>query len=78
MDINQNLQFHTHNGTDSPKISGNDVTFTPQTAITPTVGGTLTSGGAAVLSNADNIILVNMQTRIDDLESKLQTLGVIL
>ena len=77
MDITE-LKYHLHNGTDSPKIDGNNLLNAPQLALTSEVVGTLTSGGANNLKTADQLILVNMQTRINELETKLKDLHFIL
>ncbi len=68
---------HEHNGTDSPRLPSKSILGVPADAITAGIGGSLTNGGAAVLSTADYLILVNMQTRIDNLEARLQSLGLI-
>ena len=77
---NSNYFRHTHNGTDSPSLDSQAITnaiSAPQAALTPATSG-LSSGGAAVLSNADAAILNNMRTRINELETKLQAMGLIL
>lgn len=76
---NSNAYRHTHNGVDSPLLEGSSIVTAlngPQPALTPATSG-LSSGGAAVLSNADAAILNNMRTRINELETKLQALGLI-
>ncbi len=69
---------HVHNGVDSPKLdAGASLIGTPQNALTTSVGGSLTSGGVGNLSNADNVILTNLITRVSDLENRLQNLRLI-
>lgn len=76
---NPNAYRHTHNGIDSPLLEGSSIVAAlsgPQPALTPATSG-LSSGGAAVLSSADAAILNNMRTRINELETKLQTMGLL-
>lgn len=68
------ITTHTHNGIDSKQLTGRAFAGAPLTALTAKVTGSLSSGGAAVLSTADSLILTNMKTRIDELETRLQTL----
>lgn len=83
METNQNNSSsyrHTHNGVDSEKLPKSSITKSlgaPQTALTAANSGTLTTGGAAVLSTSDSAIIANMRTRINELETKLQALGLI-
>lgn len=76
--VNPELQFHKHTGTDSPKINGRDLENSPQPTPTTSVIGTLTSEGSSNLKTVDQLILVNMQTRINELETILRNLGVII
>lgn len=76
---NSNYFRHTHNGTDSPLLETQAITSAlnaPQTALTPATSG-LSTGGAGTLSNSDAAILNNMRTRINELETKLQAMGLL-
>lgn len=75
---NSNYFRHTHDGVNSPQISGGDLINCPQDALTPAIGGSLSSGGIAALSTADSAILSNAIARIDELETKLRAVGIIL
>lgn len=75
--IEDAVSTHTHNGTDSQNIQGQYLVSAPLVPITTASGGSLSSGGSAVLSNGDSTILTNALTRIGDLEYKLQSLGFL-
>lgn len=77
MDIQEQFDNHEHNGGDSKKIKGSNLYRAPQIALTTADGGTLTSGGANNLKTADSLILSNAITRLGELESKLQNLGLL-
>lgn len=71
---------HTHNGIDSdrlPKASITKPLGAPQSALTAKNSTALSIGGAAVLSTSDSDVIANMRTRINELETKLQALGLI-
>lgn len=71
---------HTHNGIDSEKLSQKAIISAlgaPKAAIT-VASGTLSSGGAAVLSNSDSATLNNALTRIAEIEARLESLGLII
>lgn len=72
-------KIHKHTGTDgSPKLEARDsLENAPQSALTTKSSASLSSGGTAVLSNTDSSIITNMRTRIDELETKLQKLGLL-
>lgn len=67
---------HKHTGVDSPKIDILDLDIQKGTLTTKNVSA-LSSGGANNLTNADNVILENMRTRINDLETILQRLNLL-
>lgn len=75
--IEDSITTHTHNGGDSQNIQGQNIVGAPQNPLTTATGGSLTSGGTAVLSNSDSTILSNAITRIADVESRLRTLGLL-
>lgn len=69
---NSNYFRHTHNGIDSPLIG--DVT---PVALTPSISGTLSTGGAAVLDSFDSSVIGNLRTRVNELETQLKKLGFL-
>lgn len=76
---NSNAYRHTHNGVDSPLLENSSITGAlnaPQAALTAS-GSTVSGGGAAVLSNADANAINNMRTRINELENRLQNMGLL-
>lgn len=75
---NSNYFRHTHDGVNSPQLSGTDLINCPQDALTAASGGTLSSGGITPLSTGDSTILSNAVTRIGELETKLRAVGIIL
>ena len=68
---------HEHNGTDAPRIPGKSVLGAPQDSLTEAESGSLSTGGAAVLSTDDSAILSNAITRLGELETRLQNLGLL-
>lgn len=70
---------HDHGGTNSPKLyAGDALEGAPQEALTVASDpNTLTTGGANNLKTADALILQNALTRLNELETKLQALGII-
>lgn len=75
--IDDAISNHFHDGNGSQQIQGQYLSQAPQSAMTTASAGSLSSGGTAILSNADAIILNNALTRIAELESKLQNLALI-
>ncbi len=72
------VQRHNHDGTTSQRLSAEEaIERAPQSALTTKSAGTLSSGGLTGLTSADSLILTNMQTRINELETKLQAIGLI-
>lgn len=69
---------HEHTGTDSAKIFGGNLINAPQSALTVVNSGILSTGGGATLQTSDQLIIDNMRTRINNLETKLIELGFIL
>lgn len=73
------VEQHIHSGTDSPQLKASEALLNvPQTAMTTANASGLSSGGVAVLSNSDSAIIDNMRTRINELETKLRAIGLIL
>lgn len=70
---NPNYFRHTHNGVDSPFIGD-----TPPVSLTASVAGTLSSGGAAVLQNFDSSVIENLRTRLNELETQLKKLNILI
>lgn len=66
---NQDLQRHNHDGFNSEKISGRNLINSPTTA--------LTSANATTPTTADAAIISNMRIRINELETRLQLLGLL-
>lgn len=83
METNQNNSSayrHTHNGIDSNRLPKKSITMplgAPQTALTTKNSTALSTGGVAVLSTSDSTVIDNMRTRINELETKLQALGLL-
>lgn len=68
-DVNPNLQYHAHTGTDSPKIDGVNLVNAPQSVLT-----TASTGG---LSSADAVVIDNIRTRVNEIEARLRDLHLI-
>ena len=65
---------HTHNDTDSPKLyAGDAIKNAPQEALTV---GTILTAGATYTAN-EQAMMNNFKTRIAEIETKLQTLGLL-
>jgi len=77
-EVSKQVTNHRHTGTDALQIYGNNLHSAPQPSLTIASGGTLSSGGITNLSNADHTILANAVARLNQLEIKLQKLGLIL
>lgn len=72
------LTPHRHNGTDSPKLyAGEALKNAPQEALTAASVTVLTSGGANDLKTADSLVIANLRTRLNELEDRLQFLGLL-
>lgn len=73
------IKPHSHNGVDSQQLYAGDALLNaPQEALTTASSpNTLTTGGANNLKTVDAAILQNLLTRFEELEDKLQTLGII-
>lgn len=67
-------QNHLHNGTDAPKLQFSDaIENAPQEALT--AKDTNTAG--ATYTTTEQALINNLATRLNELEEKLQTLGII-
>lgn len=65
---------HTHNDTNSPKLyAGDALVGAPQEALT--TGTSSTAGGAYTAT--EQAMINNLKTRVAELETKLQTLGLL-
>ena len=65
---------HGHNDTDSPKLyAGDALVGAPQEALTT---GTLSTAGATYTATEQTMIN-NLKIRVAELETKLQTLGLL-
>ncbi len=68
-----NLKAHSHNGTDSQKLYlGDAVLNAPQAAVTVISGTASGTYGAT-----EQAMINNTKTAVNDLISKLQTLGIL-
>lgn len=68
------VERHEHTGTDSPKLyAGKALVGAPQDQLTASTG---TTAGGTYTSNEQDIIN-NLIVRVDELELKLQTLGLL-
>lgn len=68
------MNIHTHNGTDTPKLVASEaIENAPQTALTT---GTASTAGATYTATEQSMIN-NLKTRVAELETRLQTLGLI-
>lgn len=73
-------EYHEHTGGDGdgPQIDAkNGIKNSPQEALTPAVGGSLSSGGLTGLTSADSTILTNALARLADMETKLRKIGLL-
>lgn len=74
----ENIPNHTHNGRDAQKLHlGNSVKEAPAEALTTADDTVLSTGGAAVLSTSDSDVIDNLRTRLNELETKMQTFGLL-
>ncbi len=65
---------HTHNDVDSPKLSAQEsILNAPQSALTT---GTSSTAGAAYTAT-EQAMINNLKTRVAELETKLQALGLL-
>jgi len=71
------VETHAHNGIDAPQISFSSMEGTPQASLTTASVGSLTSGGSNDLRTADANIINNAITRLNELEDRLQNLGLL-
>lgn len=68
------VERHQHTGVDSPKIfAGEALERAPQEALTAGTGST----AGATYTATEQAMLNNFKTRISELETKLQTLGLL-
>lgn len=70
----ENLKPHGHTGTDAQKLRFNEaIENAPQEALTT---GTVATAGATYTTNEQDMIN-NLKTRVAEIETKLQALGVL-
>lgn len=68
------VERHEHTGTDSPKLyAGDALERAPQEKLTT---GTIATAGATYTATEQSMIN-NLKTRVAELETKLQTLGLL-
>lgn len=65
-------KFHTHNGINSPQLTGRAFVNAPQSALTTVNNDTINTGDAT-----SDVAITNMRTRINELEARLQALELI-
>lgn len=67
------MENHTHNGTDAPKLIISDaIENAPQAAVTQVSGTASGTYGAT-----EQAMINNTKTAVNDLITKLQTLGIL-
>jgi len=70
----EKIPNHLHNGTDAPKlVFSQAIENAPQTSLTT---GTSSTAGASYTATEQNMIN-NLKTRVAELETKLQALGIL-
>jgi len=73
------VEQHIHSGTDSPQLKANEALVNcPQSALTTASATVLSTGGTEDLKTADSLVIDNMRTRINELETALRAVGIIL
>lgn len=73
------VEAHTHDGVDNPQIEFQDIDAvrSKQTALTTEDDATLSTGGGATLSTNDSDVIDNIRTRVGEIETALQNLGLL-
>lgn len=66
------VDFHTHNGIDSARLTGRSFVNAPLTALTTADASVINTGDAT-----SDTVIANMRTRINELEARLQSLELI-
>jgi hypothetical protein len=70
----ENLKPHSHNGTDAQKLVFSEaIENAPQEALTT---GTSSTAGA-LYTTTERDMINNLKTRVAELETRLQTLGIL-
>lgn len=73
------VEDHRHTGTDSARLFAREcLRNAPQESLTTADASALSTGGLGDLNNSDSVIIENMRTRINELETKLRAVGIIL
>ena len=73
------VEQHIHSGTDSPQLKASESLINcPQSALTTASATVLSTGGTEDLKTADSLVIDNMRTRINELETALRAVGIIL
>jgi hypothetical protein len=70
-------QRHTHNGVDSQQIELRDVQIVLGSPLSIADNTALTSGGLTALTTPDSLVIENIRTRLNELEARLKSLGLI-
>jgi len=66
------VEFHTHNGADSPQIEAKDLVNAPQDTV-----ATITGSAGGTYTGATQTLIDSNTTAINDIILKLQNLGLI-
>lgn len=73
------VEQHIHSGTDSPQLKASEALVNcPQPPLTTADASAISTGGLGDLNNSDAVIIGNMRTRINELETALRAVGIIL
>lgn len=73
------VEIHKHTGTDSPQLRANEALVNcPQESLTTADNTPLTTGGIENLITTDALIIENLRTRLNEIETKLRAIGLIL
>ena len=73
------VEDHRHTGTDSAQLRANEALVNcPQPALTSADNTVLSTGGVADLQTSDSVVFENMRTRINEIETVLRAIGLIL
>lgn len=72
------VEDHNHEGTSGRQLDAKFALLrVPQEALTPKSTATLSTGGSNDLKTSDSQIIQNLRTRLDELEEKLQNIGLL-
>lgn len=73
------VEDHRHTGTDSARLFAKEaLRNAPQNALTNPDNTALSFGGTESLTTLDSDVIDNMRTRINEIETALRAIGLIL